>query len=228
MNSGVTERNRYEIIAIFREEFRRRTDIEIVISGSSITTKISNLGAGFFSINMNPPVTAGKNYLFVLHVESGKVEFTTTSLPSEEGQQRFMLPGEIQILQRRTDKRLMLPGDTPFSCHGRYKNGKNYAFSILDISPGGCALLSEIQHTELTHNNVLLKQAIFSLDDYGELIIDLAVRNVSKINTIKETGQPDTCYKISCQFQFRSPSERNRIDKLVTELLMENKRKKTH
>lgn len=230
MDLGMIEDNKYEIIATFRNEFRRKSEIEIDIAGVNIITRILQINACSFTIFLEHDICAGEAFRFILHSDSGKLEFISKivpdCVPDETSGYTFSLPKKIRIVQRRSDQRLDLRNDQGFSCSGRYKNGKNYAFQIVDVSTGGCALLSHSPSLEFQKGEFVLKQSNLHFKEYGDLVTDLTVKNVSIVNTISGKNTITACYKLSCQFNFKSLLDKNKVDKLVTGLILERKRKR--
>lgn len=87
-------------------------------------------------------------------------------------------------MQRRRDPRFRLRHEHDFYCRGRHKNGENYLFDIKDISDGGCALMTKTPNLKFLSHNALLKNAVLMLAEYGEITIDLVVKNVIVITLI--------------------------------------------
>ncbi len=96
----------------------------------------------------------------------------------------FSLPECLQVVQRRRDPRFRLRHEHDFYCRGRHKNGENYLFDIKDISDGGCALMTKTPNLKFLSHNALLKNAVLMLAEYGEITIDLVVKNVIVITRI--------------------------------------------
>ncbi|HDX8891295.1 TPA: PilZ domain-containing protein, partial [Klebsiella oxytoca] len=137
----------------------------------------------------------------------------------------FTLPECIQVVQRRRDPRFRLRHEHEFFCHGRHKNGENYLFEIKDISDGGCALMTQSPNLKFLSHNAILKNAILALAEYGEVTVDLVIKNVVMV-TLDDNEKPDSYYQISCQFKFRNLDNKKRIEKVLLDLIMEAKRKK--
>ena len=76
----------------------------------------------------------------------------------------------------------------------------------------------------LSHN-AILKNAILALAEYGEITIDLVIKNVVMM-TLDDNETSDSYYQISSQFKFRHLEHKERIEKVLLDLIMEAKRKK--
>lgn len=77
----------------------------------------------------------------------------------------------------------------------------------------------------LSHN-ALLKNAVLMLAEYGEITIDLVVKNVIIITLDDPNEESESYYQISCQFKFRHLDDQRRIEKILLDLILEAKRKK--
>ncbi|MEC3987053.1 hypothetical protein VSO51_21390, partial [Klebsiella pneumoniae] len=77
----------------------------------------------------------------------------------------------------------------------------------------------------LSHN-ALLKNAVLMLAEYGEITIDLVVKNVIVITLDNANEESESYYQISCQFKFRHLDDQRRIEKILLDLILEAKRKK--
>ncbi|MEC5317437.1 PilZ domain-containing protein [Brenneria populi subsp. brevivirga] len=230
MACGMIKKNKYEIIAIFREELRRKTDIEIKLNDKSIITRITKVDFSEFHINISEKIQKNKILGFILHSDCGKIEFSC-ALKRAYSQNcnnkfSFILPENIMVAQRRRHQRVLLQNDYDFSCYGRYKNGENYQFKIKDISNEGCALISENPNMKFLASDAMLKNSILAFALYGEFTTNLTIKNVTTVNRIDTDGKCHIYYQISCQFNFKNPADKIKIEKLVMELIMENKRKK--
>lgn len=76
----------------------------------------------------------------------------------------------------------------------------------------------------LSHN-AILQNAILALAEYGEVTVDLVIKNVVMV-TLDDNEESDSYYQISCQFKFRHLDNKKRIEKVLLDLIMEAKRKK--
>ena len=75
MTEGTIKTSKYEIIAIFREELRKRTEIEIFFNNTSIITQLTRVDFAEFHIQTHRKIPSGHKIRFLLHSDSGKIEF---------------------------------------------------------------------------------------------------------------------------------------------------------
>mgnify|MGYP005915173077 FL=1 len=75
MTEGTIKTSKYEIIAIFREELRKRTEIEIFFNNTSIITQLTRVDFAEFHIQTHRKIPPGHKIRFLLHSDSGKIEF---------------------------------------------------------------------------------------------------------------------------------------------------------
>ncbi|HCQ9103341.1 TPA: PilZ domain-containing protein [Klebsiella pneumoniae] len=217
MTEGTIKTSKYEIIAIFREELRKRTEIEIFFNNTSIITQLTRVDFAEFHIQTHRKIPSGHKIRFLLHSDSGKIEFNAALTKHDNSgvdkgiRYAFSLPECLQVVQR---------------CRGRHKNGENYLFDIKDISDGGCALMTKTPNLKFLSHNALLKNAVLMLAEYGEITIDLVVKNVIVITLDNANEESESYYQISCQFKFRHLDDQRRIEKILLDLILEAKRKK--
>lgn len=209
MTEGTIKTSKYEIIAIFREELRKRTEIEIFFNNTSIITQLTRVDFAEFHIQTHRKIPPGHKIRFLLHSDSGKIEFNAALTKHDNSgvdkgiRYAFSLPECLQVVQRRRDPRFRLRHEHDFYCRGRHKNGENYLFDIKDISDGGCALMTKTPNLKFLSHNALLKNAVLMLAEYGEITIDLVVKNVIIITLDDPNEESESYYQISCQFKFR-------------------------
>ena len=154
MTEGTIKTSRYEIIAIFREELRKHSEIEVFFNNKNIMTQLTRVDFAEFHI---------------VHSDSGKIEFCSSLKKSynsdaERGNKvSFALPECIHVVQRRRDPRFRLHHRYDFFCRGRHRNGENYLFDIKDISDGGCALIAKSPNLKfLTHSSILKNSVLWT------------------------------------------------------------------
>lgn len=231
MPEGTIKTSKYEIIAIFREELRKQAEIKILVNNQNTITQLTRVDFAEFHISTTSKIPSGHKIQFILHSDSGKIEFFATLkkiYADGEGKCKkvaFTLPEYIQVIQRRRAPRFRLHHQHQFFCHGRHKNGENYLFEIKDISDGGCALMTRSPNLKFLSHNAILKNAILALAEYGEITIDLVIKNVVMM-TLDDNETSDSYYQISSQFKFRHLEHKERIEKVLLDLIMEAKRKK--
>lgn len=232
MTEGTIKTSRYEIIAIFREELRKQSEIEIFLNNKSIMTQLTRVDFAEFHIVTHSKIPPGNRYRFILHSDSGKIEFNSTLLENYDSEHQqgnkfsFTLPDCLQVIQRRRDPRFRLHHHYDFFCRGRHKNGENYTFEIKDISDGGCALMAKNPNLKFLGHHSVLKNSILSLAEYGEITIDLVIKNVIEVTLDDGSVDQETYHQVSCQFKFRHQDDRTRIEKMLLDLILEAKRKK--
>ncbi|MFK3707047.1 c-di-GMP-binding flagellar brake protein YcgR [Raoultella sp. BIGb0138] len=232
MTEGTIKTSKYEIIAIFREELRKQSEIEIFFNNKNIITQLTRVDFAEFHLVTHSKIPPGHKLKFILHSDSGKIEFCSSlkknygTDPHQGNKVSFALPECIQVVQRRRDPRFRLHQRDDFFCHGRHKNGENYVFDIKDISDGGCALIAKNPNLKFLTHNAILKNSILSLAEYGEITIDLAVKNVVEMTFDEDSENRESYHQVSCQFKFRHHEDKTRIEKMVLDLILEAKRKK--
>lgn len=171
MTEGTIKTSKYEIIAIFREELRKRTEIEIFFNNTSIITQLTRVDFAEFHIQTHRKIPSGHKIRFLLHSDSGKIEFNAALTKHDNSgvdkgiRYAFSLPECLQVVQRRRDPRFRLRHEHDFYCRGRHKNGENYLFDIKDISDGGCALMTKTPNLKFLSHNALLKNAVLMLEN---------------------------------------------------------------
>ncbi|MBE8943927.1 hypothetical protein G9445_29135, partial [Escherichia coli] len=62
--------------------------------------------------------------------------------------------------------------------------------------------------------------SVLSLAEYGEITIDLAIKNVVEV-TLDEDSE--SYHQVSCQFKFRHREDKTRIEKMLLDLILEAK-----
>lgn len=111
MTEGTIKTSKYEIIAIFREELRKRTEIEIFFNNTSIITQLTRVDFAEFHIQTHRKIPSGHKIRFLLHSDSGKIEFNAALTKHDNSgvdkgiRYAFSLPECLQVVQRRRDPR---------------------------------------------------------------------------------------------------------------------------
>lgn len=85
--------------------------------------------------------------------------------------------------------------------------------------------MTQSPNLKFLSHNAILKNAILALAEYGEVTVDLVIKNVVMV-TLDDNEKPDSYYQISCQFKFRNLDNKKRIEKVLLDLIMEAKRKR--
>lgn len=78
MTEGTIKTSKYEIIAIFREELRKQAEIEVFVNNKSTITQLTRVDFAEFHITTTCKIPAGHKVKFILHSDSGKIEFCST------------------------------------------------------------------------------------------------------------------------------------------------------
>jgi hypothetical protein len=85
-----------------------------------------------------------------------------------------------------------------------FRNGKNYHFAIDNLSCGGCGLIAHQAFSELKVANLYLKQAILNLGAYGEIIVDLAIKNIYSPPVLAATAALNIVFHVNLSFATRT------------------------
>lgn len=85
MTEGTIKTSKYEIIAIFREELRKQAEIEVFVNNKSTITQLTRVDFAEFHISTTSKIPAGHKVKFILHSDSGKIEFCSTLKKSYAG-----------------------------------------------------------------------------------------------------------------------------------------------
>ncbi|EPY5208144.1 hypothetical protein ACXDTG_002474 [Klebsiella pneumoniae] len=217
--------NNFEIIAMFRE-FISRNSITLVHSKTTETTAVTKiihvdmLGFYISSESRSTPIKG----LTPFTVNDHKAQFLFSAKYNISTGQRgyychyFFLPNKILTIQRRRQPRLYLDISHDFFCHGRFKSGNNFCFNIKNISNGGCALVFEKNSHKENLNNTILRAATLDFGTLGKITIDLEIINQYLV--------PETnLIQLSCKFKTREESKISEIDRIITRIIIYNKKK---
>ncbi|HFP9365909.1 TPA: flagellar brake protein [Raoultella ornithinolytica] len=222
--SRIHRTNKYDLMGLLREELKKKSLLQIHTQDNLMTTQLKEVSAAGFTTDLD--ISDGKKLSFTIFSENGKANFFSRRKKgvADSIGTLFNLPDSITIIQRRAHPRLATAPDYPFFCHGRFRNGKNYHFAIDNLSCGGCGLIAHQAFSELKVANLYLKQAILNLGAYGEIIVDLAIKNIYSPPCFGRDSRVE--YRISCQFIFRHEDDKQRMEDLMLELTINEKRKK--
>lgn len=229
MGFGMAKDNKFEIVAIIREELLRKTKVELKFKDASVVTQLEKVDFDYFVITNNGNIPLTSIQSFILHSDSGIIRFNarfSQSLTDKlECGLAYRIPEVILLVQRRQHQRFSFLKGYHFYCSGRYKNGENYLLQIKNISRGGCALISQKINTRFLYKNALIKGASLDFEQFGRLHCDLRVVNVVAINEFDENNQLYSCQQISCKFEFKHPRDALDVEKVIIHFLMSNKLK---
>ncbi len=99
MTEGTIKTSKYEIIAIFREELRKRTEIEIFFNNTSIITQLTRVDFAEFHIQTHRKIPSGHKIRFLLHSDSGKIEFNAAlTKHDKEGANKQVISSQADSL----------------------------------------------------------------------------------------------------------------------------------
>ncbi|HCD1256452.1 PilZ domain-containing protein [Citrobacter sp. ANG330] len=229
MGFGMAKDNKFEIVAIIREELLKKTKVELKFKETSVVTLLEKVDFDYFVIANNRDIPLSSIQSFILHSDSGILKFNarfSQSLTDKVGcGLAYRIPEVIVLVQRRQHQRFSFLKGYHFYCSGRYKNGENYTLQIKNISRGGCALISQKINTRFLYKNALIKGATLNFEQFGRLQCDLRVVNVVDINEFDENNQLYSCQQISCQFEFKHSRDVLDVEKVIIHFLMDNKLK---
>lgn len=232
MQNFFLKKNRYEIIAILREEFRIKSILEFGYNDLSWKSTILLVDSSCFSIECSPPpqLPIPKNSIFYFSVHSnlGRIDFITTLLPTENNSPDnllcFAIPDSINIIQRRFSPRLNLRDNYQFFCSGRYKNGFTFRYALNDISEGGCSFTVTKSQLNSIRVGGVLENVNINLGEYGTIIVNLLVINV--IKTYIEGLNAESDLRVSCMFQYKSNDIKNYMESIMIKLFVDDKIKR--
>lgn len=229
MGFGMAKDNKFEIVAIIREELLRKTKLELKFKETSVITQLEKVDFDYFVIAYNSAIQLSSVQCFILHSDSGIIKFNARYSPSLTHQMEcglvYCIPDVIFFVQRRQHQRFSFLKGYHFFCSGRYKNGENYSLQIKNISRGGCALISQNVNTRFLHKDAFIKGALLEFEQFGCLHLDFRVVDVVPVNEFDEHNQLYSCQQISCKFEFKNPREESDVEKVIINFLMSNKLK---
>lgn len=227
MSFGMAKDDRFEIIAIIREELLKKTKLEIVYKNNSIVTQLEKVDFEHFAISHHEDIVTEKIQCFILHSEAGIIKFNARfdreSSDDNAGGLVYFIPDMIFFVQRRQHQRFSFLKGFSFTCFGRYKNGENYLFKIKNISRGGCALIAEEVNPRFLHKDTVIKGSSLEFEQFGNLQLDMKVIDVVEINEFDDDNHLYSCHQISCKFEFKNHREESEVEKIIINFLMSNK-----
>lgn len=140
MSFGLAKEDKFEIIAILREELHKKTKLEILCGDSSVITQLEKVDFERFVISGHGDIVPEKVQYFILHSESGIVKFSArfeqTSSAGAEAGLSYFIPDMIFFAQQRQNQRFSFLKGYDFFCFGRYEMEKT-TLSRLKISRRG-------------------------------------------------------------------------------------------
>ncbi|MEB2417818.1 flagellar brake protein [Citrobacter sp. R-1.5.2] len=227
MNFGLAKDNKFEIIAILREELHKKTKLEVLCENTSVITQLERIDFERFVVTGHEDIIPEKIQYFILHSDSGIIKFSarfeaTPSTGAEAGLS-YLIPDMIFFAQQRQNQRFSFLKGFDFFCFGRYKNGENYSLKIKNISQGGCALIAKDVNARFLYKDAVIKNAALDFDTFGSFQLDLKVIDVVAINEFDEDNQLYSCHQVSWEFDFKNRREEAEVEKTIIKFLMSNK-----
>ena len=221
MDEFLVEKNSFEIVAILRDIYLKK--IELIIFSENNPVFISAVDYNGFEISRIPSLTASEGEIKFI-VKSNGMMLVFFALQEKENnshcQRFFSLPKEIDIYQRRLTPRFIIDSKFSFRCRGRFTDGFNYNFKIINISQGGCGMVidqkSQYKTANLTGKE--LRNALLDFGDQGTMNISLLIVN----DIVEKKGER----LISCKFKKYSTTNKKLLDKVIVRLLIDEKKNK--
>lgn len=228
MDATSIKKNPYEIMAIIRDAFKKRTTVNIRTQSGAHICQILKVDASGFHIPWDFPVPPKTEKISIeLFDRAAKIAFKTERITLfASGYTRYIAigyPDSIQIIQRRKHQRLIINTRENYRCVGRFNDGNKFQFKIQDVSLGGCALLTE--DAEYAHALVgaPLRYAELDFGDFGTVTADLQVLNTIKVQHPGD-DKPLQTWRLSCQFKRLAENMHQKLDEIIIKMLLEEKR----
>ncbi|HCQ9075835.1 TPA: PilZ domain-containing protein [Klebsiella pneumoniae] len=232
MLEGEPKRSKYEIMAILREEFRVKSRLTLSCKGMSWRSNIQKIDGLFFYSNISDPIDLNvhKNvdFKFIIYSKLGRIEFNTYQVSDGEirldGFWCFTIPESIYIVQRRISPRLRIQDDCQFYCTGRYKDGVRYKNILNDISEGGCSFIATNVDLSYHSKGSVLYNSTMVFGEYGNVVVNLRIVGVVEFrDDIDEEQCEIKRYRISCMFLHKNSDYKERMERVVFKLIVDNK-----
>ncbi|MFQ0832453.1 pilus assembly protein PilZ [Citrobacter gillenii] len=227
MSFGLAKDNKFEIIAILREELHKKTKLEVLCENNSVIKQLEKIDFERFVLSPHKDIVPEKVQYFILHSDSGIVKFSARYEQASAGDAQaglsYLIPDMIFFAQQRQNQRFSFLKGYDFFCSGRYKNGENYSLKVKNISQGGCALIVKDVNARFLYKDAVIKGAALDFDVFGSLLLDLKVIDVVMINEFDDDNQLYSCYQISCEFDYKNRREEAEVEKIIIKFLMSNK-----
>ncbi|HCI6753671.1 TPA: hypothetical protein NPP81_003958 [Klebsiella quasipneumoniae subsp. quasipneumoniae] len=220
------ESNKYEIIAILRDEYRKKTKLEIPLAKENALAEIIIVDSQFIYIYSNKNIESNiVNVIAKSHdgVISFSSEIEQVSSDCDKYNYRLRLPSVLSVLQRRSSPRIQLSKKDMISCCGRYNNGESYFFNVANISIGGCSLLTNKPNEKFLNNGKKLNNARLSFGQKHEITLSLLILDdVKRVVCNNESIK----FQFPCQFIFKNKTEKNLVEKIIMDFTLKNKNNK--
>ena len=109
MNFGLAKDNKFEIIAILREELHKKTKLEVLCENTSVITQLERIDFERFVVTGHEDIIPEKIQYFILHSDSGIIKFSArfeaTSSTGAEAGLSYLIPDMIFFAQQRQNQR---------------------------------------------------------------------------------------------------------------------------
>lgn len=216
--------DKYEKIAILRDEMKKKTSGVMVVEGGEVgVARISNVGVGVdsFSFYCEDSFIINEFIELKLYSDIGQINILSKSIGRYGAQGEYMeasIPIKMIITQRRKERRFTLRKIDNFYCYGKFRNGESYRYDISDISLGGCALISFQPNMRFLVDGGILKNSVISLPKKVSLNISLRIASISYNTIIHDDKIINFVTKISCEFLFQNDYQRNTINQVILDL----------
>lgn len=226
--NGNIKTSKYDILALLREAVCRKRFLEVT-DKKNIFFITSFVSVDFNSFYISVPeggVSADsidEVFSFTLHNEGSKTEFFATLLNIDFSKALlvFSLPCKMSLVQRRAFPRLTTKREDDFYCSGRYRNGQEYNYKIIDISNGGCAFVTKKINEKFLKKGAVIDFFKVSLTGYAEITLSVKVMNISQF--IGSDFSDGLLFKISCQFLFSTRYSKKDIEKVIFKIAADRK-----
>lgn len=219
--------DRYEILALLRESMKKNGNVEFILPERTLSCQFLHIDLKNLSIayledlhSVATPVEV------VIKGRSERISFTTRKSETEcqTGTLLYDFPIEITITQRRSLTRIAIDESYNFFCEGRFRDDFNYKLRIKDLSRDGIGLLYQRPLPELTRSGILLKNMIIHLGKWDSYPVDLMFSDIKEITSFDNEHNKIIYYIISCRFQKPSKSFNRKIEGIIMEILLEQKK----
>lgn len=229
MPKGFYKKSRYEILAIFREDYRVKSMLVLHYKDVLLQLTLKKIDSHFFYVEM-ASFTPREHveYNFMLHSQLGKLEFSTYLFMDIVGNQqkkiyRFKIPDKIKISQRRVSPRIMINNQSQFYISGLYENGDSYKFIINDISEGGFSFVANSYQIDLINKGKTFNNVEVILSEYGRTVTSFKV--VSITDLYAEQNSHVRKARISCSFCNNGTETSKFFENAILQLTIDKKNK---
>lgn len=223
------KKSRFEILAILREDCRINSILILKHKGNKLQSILEKIDGHYFSAELTSFVPLQHvEYNFILHSHLGKLEFSTYLFLKENGNQqkniyRFKIPNNIKISQRRVSPRILINNQSQFFISGHNENGREYKFTINDISEGGVSFITNSLQTDLINKGAVFNHVEVTLGEYGSTVTSIKVVSVTDLNTEQTLGLKKV--RVSCAFHNKSTEAHKHLENVMLQLTIDKKNK---